>query len=195
MSTWTSGRRPKLMRLATWGLIAATLAACGGGGDDDDGGGIIPPPNPPMNVTPPPAPLTPALPEGSSLPGVEVTINGVTGGTGAGGTFQPGDSPAVNFTIRRDDGSPHCNRRRNKNREAHRFPDDDGGRRTANNGANGEVDESIWEGERRRRGAVGPPGVAVEHNDVHGAPFEVRTSRRAMVFRTARTSVIGGARR
>jgi hypothetical protein len=48
------------------------------------------------------SPLGPA----DDLPGVNVVITSMTGGTVVGGAFKPGDTITVNFTLEEDDGEP-----------------------------------------------------------------------------------------
>ncbi len=58
-------------------------------------------------VQPPGGPTTPTqLAPGEAPPGVVVEILGVSGGSGAGGFFLPGDPVSVRFSLTKDDGSP-----------------------------------------------------------------------------------------
>lgn len=72
-------------------LIAACalFAACGGSG------------------APASVPVTSTdVPPTQTAPGVVVTITGVSGGSGEGGFFRPGDHVHVAFTLRKNDGTP-----------------------------------------------------------------------------------------
>jgi hypothetical protein len=75
--------------------VCAALAACEG--DDGERG----PPGPPA----PPGPTSTTLTQGDDPPGIHIAILGLSGGSGAGGNFRPGDRIRVNFTITKDDGS------------------------------------------------------------------------------------------
>jgi hypothetical protein len=72
--------------------LLLTIGACTG--DDGSDGQAAPEP-------PTPDALTPR----DDSPGVQVQILDVSGGSGAGGNFQPGDRLTVHFTIQKDDGS------------------------------------------------------------------------------------------
>ncbi|GAB4136726.1 MAG: hypothetical protein Fur0037_01460 [Planctomycetota bacterium] len=59
------------------------------------------PPPPSIPTTP-----DPVVGDHDSLPGVVVAITGISGGSGANGNFQPGDTITVTFTVKRNDGVP-----------------------------------------------------------------------------------------
>ncbi|MBK8178200.1 MAG: hypothetical protein IPK67_04770 [Planctomycetes bacterium] len=78
-------------------LTLAALSSCTGkDGDRGPQGPAGPPGSGPVNT---------ALAQGDDLPGVNVVITGVSGGSGAGGRFLPGDTLSVNFTLQQDDGT------------------------------------------------------------------------------------------
>jgi hypothetical protein len=78
-------------------LALAVLSSCTGkDGDRGPQGPAGPPGSGPVNT---------ALSQGDELPGVNIVITGVSGGSGAGGRFLPGDTLSVNFTLRQDDGT------------------------------------------------------------------------------------------
>lgn len=52
----------------------------------------------------PPGPGSTTLTRWDDLPGVNVVITALAGGSGAGGNFVPGDVPRVTFTVKRKDG-------------------------------------------------------------------------------------------
>ncbi len=78
-------------------LAAVTLVALSACSGDDGSTG---PPGPPGDTGPTPN----AFEQGETLPGVAFTIAGVSGGTGAGGRFQVGDTIHVNFTVKKSNG-------------------------------------------------------------------------------------------
>jgi hypothetical protein len=85
-------RLPQLA-LATFGLGALLLTACSG--DDGDRGPAGPPAVEPPDTT---------LSQGEELPGIDLEILAVTGGTGQGGKFRVGDTVRVRFTVKNDAG-------------------------------------------------------------------------------------------
>jgi decaheme cytochrome c component MtrC/MtrF-like protein len=89
-------RRPLPCSPATLGALALLLASCGGGG----GGGGSSPAVPPPPVTP-----TDVEPD-EDPPGIEVEITGLSGASGADGSFRVGDRIGVSFTLKHRDGSP-----------------------------------------------------------------------------------------
>jgi OmcA/MtrC family decaheme c-type cytochrome len=81
-------------------LCVLGLGSCGGGGG---GGGGGEPPPPPIE---PPPPITPILAPTADLPGVTLEILALSGGSGPGGKFQPGDVMSVDYEFKRGDGVP-----------------------------------------------------------------------------------------
>jgi len=89
-------------------VVFALLAGCGGsgggggdgGGGGGGGGGGLPPAQPP--------PTSPVVVLGAAdpLPGVQLDVLTVNGGSGAGGSVQPGDAVWVTFELRDDAGAP-----------------------------------------------------------------------------------------
>ncbi|MCE9594776.1 MAG: hypothetical protein K8S98_11345 [Planctomycetes bacterium] len=89
----------------TFGRISASLFAscalalfgvgCSGGGDGARG-----PAGSDGSV-----PTTTALDQGDALPGIHLAIDALSGGSGPGGRFLPGDRITVDFTVTKDDGS------------------------------------------------------------------------------------------
>ncbi|MEQ1728155.1 MAG: hypothetical protein ABL982_07210, partial [Vicinamibacterales bacterium] len=43
--------------------------------------------------------------QGQNLPGIHVAVTSLSGGTGPGGRFVPGNTITINFTVQKDDGS------------------------------------------------------------------------------------------
>src|SRR5688572_1639793 len=83
--------------LALSGAAFFVLSACEG----DRG-----PAGPPGPPGPPGQPGTNnRLEQGDDIPGLLVTIQSVTGGTGAGGRFRVGDTPTVNYWLKKSDGT------------------------------------------------------------------------------------------
>jgi len=87
--------RPALLSAA---LAFASLAGCTG---DDGDTGPAGPPGPPGGGGPTNTNLT----QGDNLPGVNVTVTGLSGGSAGGGNFQAGDTITIAFTVKKDDGS------------------------------------------------------------------------------------------
>lgn len=82
---------------ALGGALLLAVAACSG--DDGEQG----PPGPPG---PPGEPGTETdLSQGDSTPGIEVEITSLSGGTGPGGNFLPGNVITMRFRVTKDDGS------------------------------------------------------------------------------------------
>lgn len=81
-------------RLALLAAAACWLGGCTG--DDGDTG----PQGPPGDGG-----TDSALAQGDDVPGIVLAITGVSGGTGPGGRFRPGDRLSVNFTVEKGDGS------------------------------------------------------------------------------------------
>jgi hypothetical protein len=75
--------------------LALTLAGCSDGSDGSPGIPGEPAPPPPTDTT---------LTKFEDAPGVNPVITRVTGQTGPLGTFLPGDTLTVEFTLRKDDG-------------------------------------------------------------------------------------------
>ena len=92
------GRRTTFASTALAAFAAFALSACSGGGDGN--AGPVGPVGPPGPDAPPPP-----LEEYDPLPGVNVEILSVTGGTGAGGNLLPGDTATVQFTVKDDAGN------------------------------------------------------------------------------------------
>ncbi|MBL8861124.1 MAG: hypothetical protein JNK02_03850 [Planctomycetes bacterium] len=87
-----------------WSLLAALglasgLFIAGCSGDDGDTGPQGPPGPPGGSGT------VTALEQGDDLPEILATITSLTGGTGPGGRFLPGNRITVNFTLKKSDGS------------------------------------------------------------------------------------------
>jgi len=86
------------------GLVAASLsflllAAVACSGDDGDTG-----PQGPQGPQGPAGPV--GIQPGQPLPGLNIEITAVRGGTGPGGNFRVGDRLTLDFTMEKDDGSP-----------------------------------------------------------------------------------------
>jgi OmcA/MtrC family decaheme c-type cytochrome len=81
------------------GLFALALPAALGGctGDDGDQG----PPGPPGPSGPTPTDLT----KGDDLPGIDLQILNISGGTGSNGHVLPGNTVSVHFTVKKGDGT------------------------------------------------------------------------------------------
>lgn len=82
-------------------FLASAAGACKG-----DPGAAGPPGGPGTSGPVPPDPINTILTRFDDLPGVVLFIEDVSGGTGAGGQFMPGDMPIVTFTIETTDGTP-----------------------------------------------------------------------------------------
>ena len=75
-----------------------SLAACGGGGDTGATG--------PAGPAGPPGPTPPAvLGPYDPLPGIAAKLTGVSGGTGAGGSFAPGNTITILYTLKNGAGA------------------------------------------------------------------------------------------
>jgi hypothetical protein len=83
------------LRLVAGLAFLLGITACSG---DDGSDGAQGPPGPSD-------PLSTQLEQGDDLPGLNVEIVGLSGGTGAGGSFKVGDRITVRFTLERNDGS------------------------------------------------------------------------------------------
>lgn len=77
-------------------LASAALYAAGCSGDDGSQGPAGPPGSGLTNTT---------LEQGDDLPGVQLTVTGLSGGTAAGGRFRVGDHLSFTYTLLKDDGS------------------------------------------------------------------------------------------
>src|SRR5262245_28284326 len=77
-------------------LLSLVLPACDSGGGSDDE------PKPPR----PPPPEDTILDPHSDAPGVRVTIESLSGASGADGSFQSGDHVRVRFRLEKSDGGP-----------------------------------------------------------------------------------------
>lgn len=87
---------PRVSAFAVAFVAAALFAATGCTGDDGDNG----------RPGPPGAPGTDSeLEQGDDLPGLEVAVLSLTGGSGFGGRFRAGDKLRVNFRLTKSDGS------------------------------------------------------------------------------------------
>jgi len=86
-------------------VMAVFLASIAGACKGDPGAAGLPGgPGTPGPV--PPDPINTILTRFDDLPGVVLFIEDVSGGTGAGGQFMPGNMPVVTFTVETDDGTP-----------------------------------------------------------------------------------------
>ncbi len=97
MGSTNSGR--KALAWLSGAAAFLTLSACGGGGGSDGPAGPVGPPGP----AGPPAPT--AIGDYDPLPGVNVVITSLAGGTGAGGNFVAGNVMTVTFTVKDDAGN------------------------------------------------------------------------------------------
>jgi hypothetical protein len=79
-------------------VVAVAAGACGG-----SSGGLVQVP-PATTGQPPPGPLPIAIGPYDPLPGVVLAAVGVSGGTGPGGNFRPGDFVTVQFTLETNAG-------------------------------------------------------------------------------------------
>lgn len=79
-------------RLAVLACVSFAASACGGGGSG--------------SAPADPAPASRNLARGELSPGVRVEIVAITGGSGSGGFFRPGDRPSVRFTLTKSNGDP-----------------------------------------------------------------------------------------
>ncbi len=84
------GRRSRLAFAAAFFSLAACSGSDGRNGSDGAPGTL---------------PVTTVLQPAEDAPGVALTIVSITGASGAGGSFQVGDIPAVRFTVKRADGT------------------------------------------------------------------------------------------
>ncbi|MBI4576729.1 MAG: hypothetical protein HY722_10745 [Planctomycetes bacterium] len=87
-----------------WALVAGLVLSLATGCDniiDEGDDGVAGP----AGAAGAPAPTQVALDPAQSLPGVVLAITAVSGGTGAGGTFVPGNTLAVTFTVKKNDGT------------------------------------------------------------------------------------------
>ena len=91
-----AARRLTVLSVAILATALGGLAACGGGG----GGGSQGPPGPPGPPSPNPIVIGPYDP----LPGVNVVLTSVTGGSGPAGALRVGDVLTVHFTAKSDSG-------------------------------------------------------------------------------------------
>lgn len=82
--------------LAALFFVSAICAVSSCSGSDGSQGPAGPPGSGATNTV---------LHQGDDLPGVNLTITGVSGGTATGGRFRVGDRPAVTFTLTKDDAS------------------------------------------------------------------------------------------
>lgn len=90
----------------TWQRIGAyaLLLACSAGCGDTGAQGPEGPEGPPGPTGPPGDPGEPGQDAEFDLPGVNLVITALAGGTGPSGRFRVGDRPAVTFTLKTDDG-------------------------------------------------------------------------------------------
>lgn len=86
---------PRLAALA----LALGLGFAGCSADDGSPGPQGPPGEDGGQVT------DSAIEQGQELPGLHVAVTSLSGGTGPGGRFLPGNTITVNFTVKKDDGS------------------------------------------------------------------------------------------
>jgi hypothetical protein len=100
MSTTTKKKGSMGSGLAAAVLIAMAvgLAGCGKNGSDGAAGAAGAPGAPGTPAAP--TPIRTDLGPAEDLPGLAINIVGVTGATGAGGSFAVGDKIAVNFTVK-----------------------------------------------------------------------------------------------
>jgi OmcA/MtrC family decaheme c-type cytochrome len=75
-------------------LLGAALSGCTGSTGPQGPQG--PPGNPGTNTD---------LTQGDDVPGLQVQVVSITGGTASGGHFRPGDKPRINYTLKKKDGS------------------------------------------------------------------------------------------
>lgn len=94
-------------RLAACLTAIILLAGCSGSSGDTGPSGAQGPPGVPGDPAPEPEPdpTDPNLGETDPLPGVVMTITGLSGATGANGAFQVGDTISMTCTLTKGDGS------------------------------------------------------------------------------------------
>lgn len=98
-----SNPKPRLSPTSRWlialsGLSLSLFASCSGSDGDDGAQG---PPGPPGDG----GSTNTALERGDALPGINVSITSLGGGSGSGGIFEVGDRIAVRFTVQKNDGT------------------------------------------------------------------------------------------
>jgi len=93
-------QRNGILHLFRSSSLCVALALAWIGGCDGDKGNAGPQ-GPPGGG----GPTSTALEQGDDLPGLNVVITGLSGGTAAGGRFRAGDVITIAFTAKRDDGS------------------------------------------------------------------------------------------
>jgi OmcA/MtrC family decaheme c-type cytochrome len=93
--------RPRSFGSSSWsaclgaGLLFALLGCSGDDGSDGQDG-----------QDPPPDPTPTELSQGDDPPGVVLTVVGLSGGSGSGGSFRVGDRVAVRYTVEKTNGDP-----------------------------------------------------------------------------------------
>ncbi len=94
---------PRLLDIFRPSLLCAALAFAGLGGCNGSDGDTGPqgPAGPPGGS----GTTNTVLAQGDVLPGVNVEVTGLSGGSGAGGNFLAGDTITLAFTLKKDDGS------------------------------------------------------------------------------------------
>lgn len=90
--------RTRCFRLLAIGILPLLAFGCSGGDGDTGPAGPAGPPGPTTGGS--------TLPAHADLPGMNITILSVSGGTGPNGNFIPGDTLSVTFTLTQDDGTP-----------------------------------------------------------------------------------------
>ena len=95
---------PAARARAPWlaSVLLLALAACEG---DEGPAGPTGPPGPPGPPTPP-GPTPSELEPSEDPPGIDVELLELSGGSGATGSFQSGDTLALRFRVDKDDGTP-----------------------------------------------------------------------------------------
>jgi hypothetical protein len=98
MNTAQLPRSARFLRQSPWLALALSVALVGGCSDGDDGaqGPAGPPGGGGSTST--------EIVQGDDLPGIELVITGLRGGSGAGGRFLPGDRITFDFTVEKSNG-------------------------------------------------------------------------------------------